>query len=182
VCNDSVGIAYVYCNFQRHNEQGAASLLGNILKQMVQGKHTVPSSVRALYDAHMHTGTRPSINEISNAMHSLSFSSDFSRIFIVIDALDGCQISDRSRDMLLDVVLSMQAKCGRGVYLFATSRFIPEITEKFKEQPTLEIRASKKDVKRYIQGNLTMLPSFVSRNPGLQEEISDVITEAVDGM
>ncbi|KAJ5275259.1 hypothetical protein N7505_003804 [Penicillium chrysogenum] len=181
--NDSdVAIAYVYCNFQRHNEQDAASLLGNILKQMVQRKHTVPSSVRALYNTHMHTGTRPSINEISEAMHSLSTASDFSSIFIVIDALDECQISDRSRDILLDVVISMQAKRGCNVYLFATSRFIPEIIEMFNEQPTVEIRARENDVKRYIQGNLTMLPSFVSRSPDLQEEISDAIAKAVDGM
>lgn len=181
--NDSdVAIAYVYCNFQRHNEQDAASLLGNILKQMVQRKHTVPSSVRALYNTHMHTGTRPSINEISEAMHSLSTASDFSSIFIVIDALDECQISDRSRDILLDVVISMQAKRGCNVYLFATSRFIPEIIEMFNEQPTVEIRARENDVKRYIQGNLTMLPSFVSRSSDLQEEISDAIAKAVDGM
>ncbi|KAJ5244114.1 hypothetical protein N7489_004210 [Penicillium chrysogenum] len=181
--NDSdVAIAYVYCNFQRHNEQDAASLLGNILKQMVRRKHTVPSSVRALYNTHMHTGTRPSINEISEAMHSLSTASDFSSIFIVIDALDECQITDRSRDILLDVVISMQAKRGCNVYLFATSRFIPEIIEMFNEQPTVEIRARENDVKRYIQGNLTMLPSFVSRSPDLQEEISDAIAKAVDGM
>ncbi|KAJ5486475.1 hypothetical protein N7530_000775 [Penicillium desertorum] len=63
-------------------------------------------------------------------------------------------------------MFELQDACN--INLLATSRFIPEITERFKEKPTLEIRASRADVMRYLQGILSMLPAFVSRNPELQ--------------
>lgn len=71
---------------------------------------------------------------------------------------------------------------GCDVNFLATSRFIPEITERFKEMPTLEIRADKKDVARYLRENLSILPSFVSRRQDSKEEISNAITSSVDRM
>jgi hypothetical protein len=81
---------------------------------------------------------------------------------------------------LLDTIFKLQATSNANV--FATSRFIPEITERLSGMPTLEIRASQEDVPRYLLDNLSILPSFVSRNKDLQEEISSVITTSVDGM
>jgi hypothetical protein len=45
-----------------------------------------------------------------------------------------------------------------------------------------EIRAANPDVMRYLSANLYRLPSFVTRNPQLQQEITAGITDAVDGM
>jgi hypothetical protein len=38
------------------------------------------------------------------------------------------------------------------------------------------------DVMEYLWGNLSILPSFVSRDPKLQEDIVHKITDAADGM
>jgi hypothetical protein len=46
----------------------------------------------------------------------------------------------------------------------------------------LEIRASEHDVRRYVDGHMLHLPSFVRRSPDLQEEIKAGIVKAVDGM
>jgi hypothetical protein len=104
----------------------------------------------------------------------------YSRVFIIIDALDECQASHNCRKLLLSEVLCLQAKCG--VNLFATSRFIPEITEHFQGSISLEIRASEHDVRRYVDGHMSYLPSFVGRSPELQEDIKTGIVKAVDGM
>ena len=66
--------------------------------------------------------------------------------------------------------------------IFATSRFIPEITEKFEGSISLEIRASDEDVRRYLDGHMSQLPAFVKRSPDLQEEIKTEIIKAVEGM
>jgi hypothetical protein len=46
----------------------------------------------------------------------------------------------------------------------------------------VEICASDEDVRRYLEGHMRQLPSFVERNQLLQEEIKTKISEAVDGM
>jgi hypothetical protein len=99
------------------------------------------------------------MGEISNAIQVLSKPSGFAKVYVVIDALDECRMNDGSRTRFLDAMFELQDACN--INLLATSRFIPEITERFKEKPTLEIRASRADVMRYLQGNLSMLPAFV---------------------
>jgi hypothetical protein len=133
-----------------------------------------------MYDEHKSKGTRPSVEELCRALDSLVQTGGFLKVFLVIDALDECDISNRSCSRLLDTIFNLQSECN--VNIFATSRFIPEVTERFKGMPNLEIRASKEDVRRYLQDNLFILPSFVIRNQDLQEEISTAITTAVDGM
>lgn len=175
-----VAITFLYCSFQRRHEQGLAHLLSSLLRQLAQGQPVLPRALSNMYDEHRAKSTRPTVEELSKALDSLVQQGDFSKVFVVIDALDECDMLNRSCSKLLDTMFALQASCN--VNLFATSRFIPEITERFQELPTLEIRASKEDVTRYLRDNLSILPSFVSRNQDLQDEISTTITTAVDGM
>ena len=78
------------------------------------------------------------------------------------------------------VYFDLQAKTRAN--LFATSRFIPEITEMFIEGMCLEIQASNQDVQRYLNGHMSQLPTFVSSRPKLQEEIITELVEAIEGM
>jgi hypothetical protein len=176
--DSSIGIAYLYCNFKRSYEQKLEDLLLSLLKQLAQGRLLTPDAVRSLYDRHKCQQTRPSIDEISNALHFVI--SSFSKVFIVIDALDECQINDRCRPRLISEIFNLQAKCGAN--LFATSRLIPEITDKFKSGAWLEIRASDDDLRRYLDGHMERLPKCVSRSPDLQENIKDIIVRTVNGM
>jgi hypothetical protein len=173
----SIGIAYLYCNFQRQQEQTPTNMLASLLKQLIQEQHSVPESVKSLYERH-EKRSRPSLEEISKILHSVV--TDYSRVFILIDALDECQTSNRVRRKFLSEIFNLQVKTG--VNLFATSRFIPEITGEFEESISLEIRASSEDVQRYLDGHMSQLPAFVLRSLDLQEEIRTTITKAVDGM
>ncbi|KAJ5964750.1 uncharacterized protein N7479_004626 [Penicillium vulpinum] len=174
-------IAYLYCNYNRHDDESAIALLSNLLKQLAQSQPSLPSSVQEMYDEHMAKRTRPSMGELSKTIiQMLSKTSEFPKVYIVIDSLDECRMYDGSRTKLLDAMFELQDACN--INILATSRFIPGITERFEKRPTLEIRASTGDVKRYLRGNLAMLPAFVLRNPELQTEISTEIAMAVDGM
>ncbi|KAF7545580.1 hypothetical protein G7Z17_g9068 [Cylindrodendrum hubeiense] len=176
--NEDVGVAYLYCNFRRQDEQKAEDLLLSLLKQLSQGMASIPRSVVLLHDKHKELQTRPSFEEISGALQSVA--DLYSRSFIVIDALDECQTSGGCRTRLLEEILSLKAKCGTN--FFVTSRSIPEINEWFNGGLSLEIRASPDDVRRYVDGHIPHLPSFVGRNPGLQEDIRSETGKAVDGM
>jgi hypothetical protein len=174
----SIGVAYLYCNFRRQDEQKATDLLASLLKQLTQGQSSLPDSVKSLHKSHKDRRTRPSFDEISRTLQSVA--AIYSRVFIIVDALDECQVSDGCRIAFLSEIFTLQEKCQAS--LFATSRFIPEINEKFKESMQLEIRASDQDVRKYLDGHMSQLPRCVLRSSELQDEIKAEIIKAVDGM
>ena len=174
----SIGIAYLYCNFRRKDEQKIGDLLASLLKQLVEHQPSLPGSVKTLYNYHKDKRTRLSSDEISGVLQSVAAA--YSRVFIIVDALDECQISDGCRQRFLSGLFNLQAKCG--VNLFATSRPILSIEKEFEGNIILEIRASEEDVRRYLEGHMFRLPGFVVRSLELQEEIKTNIVKAVDGM
>jgi Cdc6-like AAA superfamily ATPase len=174
----TIGIAYVYCNFKRQDEQKIENLLASLLRQLAESQPSLPGAVTELYDSHKTKQTRPSLDEISRSLQVVT--TLFSRVFIIVDALDECQISDGCRQRFLLSLFDLQAKCGAN--LFATSRPISSIEKEFEGNSKLEIRASEEDVQEYLNSHLFRLPKFVDRSPKLQEEIKTDIVKAVDGM
>jgi hypothetical protein len=176
--DENIGIAYVYCNFRRKDEQKASDLLANLLKQLTQGQRSLPARLKSLHDEHQKKRTRPSLDEISKTFQSIA--SSFSKVFVVIDALDECQTADGCRSRLLEEMSTLREKCG--INIFATSRFLSEITGKFSGSMTLEIRASANDIRTYVGSHISHLSTCVTSNTGLQEEIKDAIVKVADGM
>ncbi|RYP14355.1 hypothetical protein DL765_006400 [Monosporascus sp. GIB2] len=176
--DDSIGIAYLYCNFRRRDEQKFDDLLASLLKQFAECRPSLPRTVKSFYDSYKAKRTRPSTNEIAKALQSVV--ALYSKTFIIVDALDESQVSGGHRARFLAEIFNVQAECGANI--FATSRFLPEITDKFDEALNLEVRASPEDVRRYVEGHISHLPSFVGRSSNLQEEIKTGIVQAVDGM
>jgi len=175
----SVGIAYLYCNFRRQQEETSEALLLSLLKQLIQDRPSLSESVKNLYEYYRPKRTRPSLDEISKALHSVI--TGYSRAFIIIDALDECRVSDGGRKQLLSEISNLQSRTG--INLFATSRLIPDIMKEFEGRSiSLEIRASPEDLRRYLGGHMSSLPSFVLRSPSLQEEVQADIVKAVEGM
>jgi hypothetical protein len=181
-----VGLAYIYCNFRQRDKQKAVDLLANLVKQLSQQRSSFPDYVRSLSDQHKNKRTRPSFEEISQTLQSVM--SMYPRVFIVVDALDECQASDDCLARYLSEIFKLQSKCGAN--LFATSRFIPEIKEKFNGSISMDIRATDDDVRIYLDDHMPQLPEFVKCSPErqkklqeeLQEEIKTAIVKAVDGM
>ncbi|KAF2179509.1 hypothetical protein K469DRAFT_300743 [Zopfia rhizophila CBS 207.26] len=174
----TVGIAYLYCNFRQQHDQNDTDLLLSLLKQLVQEQPSIPESVKNLYTYHKGKRTRPSLSEVLKALHSVA--AYYSRAFIIVDALDECRVSDGSRGRFLSEIFNLQVKTRANI--FATSRYIPEIGKEFEGSILVEIRASGNDVRKYLEGHILQLPSFVLCSPDLQEKIKTEIIKAVDGM
>jgi Cdc6-like AAA superfamily ATPase len=174
--SDTIGIAYLYCDFRQ--QQGVEDLLSNLLKQLAQKQPSIPDGVQDLYNQYKNQPKRPSLDEVSRALHSVS--KLYSKVFIIVDALDECQDTDKCRTTLLSEIFKLQER--QRANIFSTSRFIPEILERFKEGISLKIRASDKDVRAYLASHIERLPSFVLSNPDLQNEIKATISKDVDGM
>ncbi|KFZ16979.1 hypothetical protein V502_04810, partial [Pseudogymnoascus sp. VKM F-4520 (FW-2644)] len=175
---DNVGVAYVYCDYKRRETQTATDLLAAILKQLVQERPLYGEPVASLYKRHANRRTHPSLDEIRTALNYVL--NNYSKSYIIIDALDECTDSDGTRSELLTILKNLQATTD--ISLMATSRFDARIEQSFQGSTMLEIRASDADVTRFVAGHIRRLPKCVRRDPELQAEIQDGIVQAVDGM
>jgi len=178
--DDSVGIAYLYCEFNRQNDQKAIDLLLSLLRQLIQRRPPVPENLKSLYEQHSKDDTKPSFGEVSQILEFIVHT--YSRAFIIIDALDECQVSEGGRNKFLSEIFDLQTKTG--VNVFATSRPIPDIIHEFGKQKgiSLPVRASDEDIRTYLDPRMLELPLFVRRSPSLQEKIKTAVLEAADGM
>ncbi|KAM0425053.1 hypothetical protein ACHAPT_009612 [Fusarium lateritium] len=183
----NVGVAYVYCDFQRQGEQEVELLLASLLKQLAQGLSSLPASVRSLYDKHKGKWTRPSFDEISRALQSVA--NLYSRALIIVDALDECQVSDRCRERFLSELFNFQDKTGAN--LFATSRPMQKIENEFNAMSIrLKISARNEDVEKYLDSHVLSLPLLHERNQDVEketkekfkDEIKTNIVDAVNGV
>lgn len=175
--NDSkTGIAYIYCNFKKQEEQKIYNLLASVLKQLAESQSGLPESVKNLYDRHKAKRTRPSLGEILTVLQSVTMI--YSRIFIIVDALDECQASSGCRARFISELFNLQIR--NGANIFATSRINPEIRETFKGSKEVEIRAHDEDVQRYLDSQIAQSGRKLLQT--YHKEIKTEITKVVEGM
>jgi len=174
----AIGLAYIYCNFKRKDEQRVNDLLASLLKQLAQGLPSLPDTLEELYKRHRREKSRPSLYEMAKCIQSVV--ALYSKVFILVDALDECQSCDNYRTSFLEEIFNLQDKCT--VNVFATSRFIPEVTREFEDSDWLEIRATEEDVRTYLNGHLKPRKAFLKKNIELQNEIKEKIAAATMGM
>ncbi|KID97502.1 ankyrin repeat protein, partial [Metarhizium majus ARSEF 297] len=169
----TIGLAYIYFNFR--SDHKAEDLVKSLLKQLSQPFSTLPDAVKGLYKEFRNKVRGPSYPEILKTLQSVA--AMYSKLFLVVDALDECPTSDCCRDTFISETLALQAATGANI--FATSRHVPEIAEKFMGALSLEIRANDEDVRKYVEDHISDMQFPV--NTGLREIIKTVIVEAVDG-
>jgi hypothetical protein len=174
--HSDTGIAYIYCNFRRQDEQGLGHLLASLLKQLAESRPSLPNSVKDLYKHHKDKRTRPSVSEMSTVLQSVL--AMYQRVFIAIDALDECHNADGSRSNFLSEIFRLEKS--HFANIFATSREIPEISERFSNRARLDIRARDEDLRLYLEGLISQSESNLLK--AQEEEIKTGIIEVVDGM
>jgi hypothetical protein len=173
-----IGIAFVYCNYKRQADQTTPNLLAAIIKQLVQDRPSIAQPLSSLYDQHRPKRTRPLLEELLSVLHSVL--AKYSKVYVVLDALDECSEQDGTRSQLLRLCRRLQQKYD--LRLMATSRQIPDILEEFKNTPLVEVRASDSDLKRFVMGNMSRFAKFIRLSADLQELVQNRVVEAADGM
>ncbi|KIM26682.1 hypothetical protein M408DRAFT_72434, partial [Serendipita vermifera MAFF 305830] len=169
-----VGLAVVYCNYKERDIQTPVNLLSSILRQFYDGI-PVSDNIKTIHRKHAERNTRPTISDISELLSAEM--KWFSKIFVIVDALDECPEENQYRASFLKQ-LQMFQPTG---HLMITSR--PEIPAipKFLQ---LEIVASKGDMDRYIDGRISAssrLNNLLHRDED-RRRIKEIIIEKADGM
>ena len=171
--NENVVTLFIYCTYKEQAEQSVSNLAASMLKQIVQDRRAVSKDVKEIYDFHRLRATRPTLQQLTDIL--ISEIRTYSKVFIVVDALDECREDDTTRAMLLDVLRSLPGQ----VNLIVTSRNLPSIARDFEGAKRLHIRAKDDDIKIYIEGRIASGRRHLKI---LQEVIVNKIVENAKGM
>jgi hypothetical protein len=148
------------------------------LSQLVNQKLAIPEVIQSAHKIHLDRKTRPKLREYLALLHAVI--SQFSSVFVVIDALDECD--EGVRDRLLKEIRSLRDN----TRVVCTSRYLPDIMTAFEDvRPWLEISASESDMKKYIAGRVELeirLRRHVQAEPSLLEEMETKIIDLAQGM
>lgn len=171
-----VGLAYVFCSYKSQVDQTLYNLLSALLKQLVQSRTDFTDPITHLFNEHSKRKSRPSLDEIFTVLAAVC--SNYTRVFVVVDALDECTADQRNQ--FVGKLSELQTRTN--VQLLFTSRDILEIRSKFQSDPTLEVRAREEDVQRFVAGQMIRLPECITRDDELQFAVQSKIVKAIDGM
>jgi hypothetical protein len=139
----------------------------------------VPTTLQELYKSHKANRSRPSTAEIKETL--LSILQSYSKVFIVVDALDECLKG--SCDNLLSSLFDFQDHESCNINIFATSRPLPEIVSVFAKFPQIELRAEEDDILGYVDARMPeLLRSRISQYPDLQDSVRSAVSRATNGM
>ena len=167
------GIAYVYCIYDKHKrqEQSKLTLLSTLLRQLIEQLPIIPKLVKDLYEKKKFSHL--TFAEVSELLKTTA-RSEYSQVFIVLDALDE---GEGDAHAVISEIRDLQSQSK--TRLMATSRPIPEISQRFKDDINLEISAMGEDIERYLD---VRLPSFVREKRELLHLAKRSIVKAVSGV
>jgi hypothetical protein len=165
-----VGIACIYCNYKEKDAQTLTNLVAGLWAQLARNSGSLSTEARDLYSTHVRQNSPPTLDEVSKMLQSEI--ARYSKIFVVIDALDEYPEGDRST--LLNKLRELRPR----INLMVTSRYLDAIANDFEGSPQLEISANVEDVRAYIVGRISgekMLSRFVSKDAALGENIVNIV-------
>lgn len=154
------------------------------MQQLLLRRLELTDEILQLYGLHSFRRTRPSLPEISKLMPSVF--SRFSKVFVIIDALDEYPEQDGIRTDLLFEIQKLQIT-HPSLRLLITSRphIVSDIELYFKDAVRLDIQASPEDITRYLSNRVrkeVRLQRHIAADPSLEATIINTIVEKANGM
>lgn len=172
--NDSVAVLCVYCNYRESSDHNISRIIANILRQVVDTHRARSEAAMGMYQLHRQRNTKPELPELLAALSADL--KDFSRIFLVIDALDEYSETEGSRNSLLQSLRTM----GGNASLLVTSRDILSVANIMDGALRLDIIAHDQDIRSYIRHRISCSPRRAIKD--LVEDVERTVSESVKGM
>jgi hypothetical protein len=130
-----------------------------------------------LHKGHIQNKTRPTLGEYTKLLQAAV--DCFSKVRIIIDALDECPEADQVRQSLLEEIRKLDS-----VSVLVTSRNIP-IESELRSAIRLDVRANDLDIKNYLEDRMSRsdrLKKFAEKDLNLYDSIKNTIFEKAKGM
>ncbi|ETS84555.1 hypothetical protein PFICI_02580 [Pestalotiopsis fici W106-1] len=164
---DNVATCYFYCDSIRTKEQSVDHVILAMLWLLLRRMPTMPQPVWDLFKRHEKEYTRPTSDEAHEAFCSVA--SSFSKVFIIIDGLDDCRLSEGCHKDTMTALLNLQAQAGAN--MLVTSRTMPRITEASSGHHWVEFRASDEDIAQFVRASKNRIPKSVWSKSSFKSKI-----------
>ena len=105
VLNETNGVAFLYYSYDMPVDEEANILLSALLRQSVEQKPQPPKNVLCLYDQKSNQYSKLPSQDVFSTLQSVL--KHYSKVYIVIDALDGCRDTRGTRPRLLERLHSL---------------------------------------------------------------------------
>jgi len=176
---ENIAVACVYCDFQDHERQTAANMVGALTKQVVNALKMVPPEIEEEFKrAGSEIGGRglqvvETVKLLGRALAPVN------RTFICIDALDEC--SDKHLSQLL-TSLQTVSQTSPGVRLFITGRpHTRSAVEKYLpgSVQVIPFIPNRHDIREYLEMRLKHDSDSGEMSPALKADIMRRIPEKI---
>uniref|UniRef100_A0A0D2YGC9 Nephrocystin 3-like N-terminal domain-containing protein n=1 Tax=Fusarium oxysporum (strain Fo5176) TaxID=660025 RepID=A0A0D2YGC9_FUSOF len=177
--DSSTAIVHIYCRYNRVDRQTFNKLRASLLRQLCERLSPLPEGIMQLYNQYKPRRVEAPPERILSELESVS--GLFSKVFMVVDALDEWRATEHA-DLysLPGELLHLQRKLAMN--LLATSRPIPLIANQFNNYPSISITAQQQDIYAYVDNFRWPESSCIGKITGLRGLVKKVMSQIVRGM
>ena len=169
----------IYCDYKEFNQQSTAKYLASLLQQLIIQRGSLPAHIKTMYETNSKKHIAPTFPELLDLLQREML--EFSRAYIVIDALDECTELNGIRDQLLEGVLQLPESTS----VLITSRYIPGIDIYLQDALRLDVKAHEDDLQLFVRNRLAKEKTWARRvrlDASLQIKTANSIVERAGGM
>jgi len=186
--NPEAALAFFYFSFTDAKTQNAIEMLCSLIKQICCRRPDTPQSIQSLVE-YKEKGQFPDRKTLENTL--VATIRGFSRVFVVLDALDECPFENGEREKLLESVCRVHNQASQNLRLLCTSRRETDIAAVLKPMLSthlkldIDLSAHKKaidhDIGLHIDNTFGVEP-FRSWPDEIKSEARAALIEKADGM
>lgn len=176
ITGSRIGLGYIYCDYRDEKVQTAENVLGAMLRQLLRRLLDIPPAVWQLYQERVDKNLAFTLADAKHLFHLTS--TEFTKIFICLDALDELGEQRKVIEFLRDRPTHMQ--------LFLTGRpHVRDTVQKYlKAGQDVSIVARDTDIQQFIEreigGPNDAEPDAMDEE--LRKRIVEKVVESAKGM
>ncbi|KAE9382078.1 hypothetical protein N431DRAFT_317626, partial [Stipitochalara longipes BDJ] len=179
VLSENMGLAFLYCSYNDQPVQNITNIISSLARQLVRKQAPLPQDLALLFSQHKDRKTRPSLDECRTLLFSLI--NQYTRCFIILDALDETNERDGTRHDLIAELKKLSAS----TKILITSRYCTSDEEYFEPSLKIEIRALEADLVAYVGARMveeSRLTKHFKKEPGLAPLVLESVVKQAQGI
>jgi hypothetical protein len=194
---DKTCVIFAYYSYRYPERDNPASLVGSFIRQLCSKLDRLPEKNQYFFRSTYYNARTPTYEDMEPLLFDLLGA--YSKVFIVIDALDECQAptqenrkpsSERRpkyRLEVLDFINKLTSKLFFWAKVLVTSRREEDIKDAFNRRPVIEVDATQvdADIKAYLRDEIELRiekGSLKLRDPRLKNHIFSKLASRAQGM
>ena len=179
------GVAFTYFDYKNRDSQTVLAIIASLLRQLIEKAGHTPQIISDFYASLPSDRKNNSLDVDQCLAFMQTVCKEFTRVFLVFDALDECSTYDANDGELRSNMISTIQKLSAFATIFITSRPHLRPTQEVLKCVPVDIQAADSDIRAYLKARiagLQVLRIFVDQDPALRDNISDIICHRAQGM